>query len=104
MNVSLTPELEKFVQKKVASGMYQTASEVVREGLRRLDDEERRRRAQMERVRKHIAKGVAQADAGELVDGDVVFRDLHSMIDKIERRNAERFIAANGRKMVRKSA
>jgi antitoxin ParD1/3/4 len=104
MNVSLTPELEKFVHKKVASGMYQTASEVVREGLRRLDDEERRRRAQIDRVRKHIAKGVAQADAGELVDGEVVFRDLRSMIDTIERKNAERFMAANGRKMVKKIA
>jgi antitoxin ParD1/3/4 len=35
MNVSLTPELEKFVQSRVASGLFQTASEVVREGLRR---------------------------------------------------------------------
>jgi len=31
MNVSLTPELEKLVDRKVSSGMYQTASEVVRE-------------------------------------------------------------------------
>jgi antitoxin ParD1/3/4 len=34
MNVSLTPELEQFVHSRVASGLYQTASEVVREGLR----------------------------------------------------------------------
>ncbi|MGA2868276.1 MAG: type II toxin-antitoxin system ParD family antitoxin, partial [Verrucomicrobiota bacterium] len=39
MNVSLTPELEKFVAKEVRSGLYQTASEVVRAGLRRLKDE-----------------------------------------------------------------
>ena len=38
MNVSLTPELEKLVQDKVASGLYQTASEVVREGLRLLKE------------------------------------------------------------------
>ncbi|HEY7054975.1 MAG TPA: type II toxin-antitoxin system ParD family antitoxin [Vicinamibacterales bacterium] len=45
MNVSLTPELEKFVTDKVRSGLYQTASEVVREALRLLkvrDDEARR--------------------------------------------------------------
>jgi putative addiction module CopG family antidote len=36
MNVSLTPELEQFVMKKVETGMYQTASEVVRESLRLL--------------------------------------------------------------------
>jgi antitoxin ParD1/3/4 len=45
MNVSLTPELEKLVNEKVRSGLYQTASEVVREALRLLklrDDEARR--------------------------------------------------------------
>ena len=45
MNVSLTPELEALVNEKVRSGLYQTASEVVREGLRLLksrDDETRR--------------------------------------------------------------
>jgi hypothetical protein len=40
MNVSLTPELEKFVEKEVDSGLYQTASEVVRAGLRLLKREE----------------------------------------------------------------
>ena len=40
MNVSLTPELERFVQDHVKSGMYQTASEVVREGLRLLAERE----------------------------------------------------------------
>ena len=39
MNVSLTPELEKFVTKEVDSGLYQTASEVVLPGLRRLKEE-----------------------------------------------------------------
>ena len=45
MNVSLTPELEALVNEKVRSGLYQTASEVVREALRLLksrDDETRR--------------------------------------------------------------
>lgn len=40
MNVSLTPELEKFVEKEVQSGLYQTASEVVRAGLRRLKEDQ----------------------------------------------------------------
>jgi antitoxin ParD1/3/4 len=48
MNVSLTPELEQFVTERVRTSMYQTASEVVREGLRLLkerDDELRQLRA-----------------------------------------------------------
>jgi len=42
MNVSLTPELERFVETEVGSGMYQTASEVVRAGLRRLKEDKQR--------------------------------------------------------------
>ncbi|MDZ7696185.1 MAG: type II toxin-antitoxin system ParD family antitoxin [Deltaproteobacteria bacterium] len=38
MNVSLTPELYEFVQRKVHSGLYGNASEVVRDALRRMDD------------------------------------------------------------------
>jgi antitoxin ParD1/3/4 len=41
-NVSLTPELRAFVDRKVASGQYQTASEVVREALRLLQAQEPR--------------------------------------------------------------
>lgn len=41
-NVSLTPELEAFVDSKVASGRYRSASEVVRAALRLLDERERR--------------------------------------------------------------
>jgi len=36
MNISLTPTLEKFVQDKVASGLYNSVSEVIREALRLL--------------------------------------------------------------------
>ena len=39
MNISLTPELEKFIETEVKSGFYQTASEVIRAGLRRLKDD-----------------------------------------------------------------
>ena len=42
MNVSLTPELEQLVREKVASGLYQTASEVVRDALRLLKERDRR--------------------------------------------------------------
>jgi putative addiction module CopG family antidote len=43
MKVSLTPELERFVNEKVETGLYQTASEVVREGLRLLKQREEER-------------------------------------------------------------
>ena len=44
-NVSLTPEIEAFINERVASGRFRSASEVVRAALRLLEDEEHRREA-----------------------------------------------------------
>ena len=43
-NVSLTPEMEAFIDGRVASGRYRSASEVVRAALRLLEEDERKRR------------------------------------------------------------
>ncbi len=83
MNVHLTPELRELVEKEVASGLYASASEVIREGLR-LFAEDRRWRHE---VRGKIAAGVAQAKAKELLAGDVVAERLEERIRK--RRNRE---------------
>jgi antitoxin ParD1/3/4 len=66
MNVSLTRELEEFVEQKVRSGLYQTASEVVRDGLRLLRERDELRRDQLEALRRDIAVGVDQADRGQV--------------------------------------
>jgi antitoxin ParD1/3/4 len=66
MNVSLTPELEQFVSKKVESGLYQTASEVIREGLRLLKEKEDLHQKRLQELRHEIQIGVDQADRGEL--------------------------------------
>jgi antitoxin ParD1/3/4 len=66
MNISLTAELERFVAERVHTGMYQTASEVVREGLRLLKENDELRRIRMEELRRQIAIGVEHADAGRV--------------------------------------
>jgi antitoxin ParD1/3/4 len=58
MNVSLTPELEKIVNKKVKSGMYNSASEVVREALRLLEEQDRLRAMKLEALRQDILAGL----------------------------------------------
>jgi antitoxin ParD1/3/4 len=65
MNVSLTPELEKFIDGKVGSGLYNNASEVVREGLRLLKEHDEVRL----KWREQIERGWLQAEAGEVTDG-----------------------------------
>ena len=61
MNVSLTPELERLVNEKVESGLYQTASEVVREALRLLKERDHAR----EHLRSDVQAGFDQLAGGE---------------------------------------
>ncbi len=76
MNVSLTPELEQLVQQKVKSGRYLSASEVVREALRLLEERDRIRETRINALRSEIAVGMEQGDKGEVIDGEEVFREL----------------------------
>lgn len=61
MNVSLTPELERLVNEKVESGLYQTASEVVREALRLLKERDHARA----QLRADVQAGFDQLAGGE---------------------------------------
>ena len=72
--VSFTREHESFVADCVGSGRYQSASEVVRAGLRLLQDQEAFREAELQRLRALIQVGADQLDRGEVVDGEEVFR------------------------------
>ncbi len=68
MNVSLTPELEKFVSAKVESGRYNSASEVVREALRLLEEHDSARAAQLLEFNEELGRRLAGLDRGEVVD------------------------------------
>ena len=65
MNVSLTPELEKFVSAKVQSGRYNSASEVVREALRLLEEHDEARAAQLAEFNGELGRRLAALDRGE---------------------------------------
>jgi antitoxin ParD1/3/4 len=66
VNVSLTPELESLVDAKVKTGMYQTASEVIREGLRLLKE----RDECQARLRADVRAGFAEVDRGHYTEYD----------------------------------
>ena len=63
MNVSLTPELEKAVKEKVDSGLYNNASEVIREALRLSLKQE----AEHDWLKREATIGYAQLEAGETI-------------------------------------
>jgi antitoxin ParD1/3/4 len=58
MNVNLTPQLEALVRAKVNSGMYTSASEVVREALRLMDEQDRLRQARLDELRSAVQQGL----------------------------------------------
>jgi antitoxin ParD1/3/4 len=84
MNVSLTPEFEKFVDGKVESGLYNNASEVIREGLRLLKEHDEIRM----KWREQVERGWLQAQAGQVVDGEEVFRKADERIKQRGRKRA----------------
>jgi antitoxin ParD1/3/4 len=88
VNISITPELDAFLQSRVQSGRYQTTSEVVREALRLLERQETERDEAFQQLKTKLERGAAQADAGQLLDGDEVFDELRQMIE--ERRRARK--------------
>jgi len=79
MNISLTKELENFIGELVASGMYFSASEVVRDGLRLLKEQEALKKIRHEELRSEIMLGVEDLRNGRsqtFNSGEEVFEEI----------------------------
>jgi antitoxin ParD1/3/4 len=70
MNVSLTPELEKKIEARIATGNYTSASELVREALRLFFEVDESRRDEIAAMNRRIVQGIAELDRGEGIAGD----------------------------------
>jgi antitoxin ParD1/3/4 len=84
MNVSLTPELEKFVGDKVGSGLYNNASEVIRESLRLLKEHDEIR----VKWREQIERGWLEAQAERVVDGSKAMADARTRLKSRAKKRA----------------
>ena len=80
ITVTLPPELEAFIEERVAAGRFATAGEAVREGLRLLEERELERESVLTELRQEIEVGVEQAKAGQLRDGKAFFEQLRQKL------------------------
>jgi len=76
MNVNLGNVFDSFIADLLKTGLYQSQSEVVREGLRLLKEREELKNLRLAELRKEIAIGSEQADRGEFVDGQETFAEI----------------------------
>ncbi|MCT7949327.1 type II toxin-antitoxin system ParD family antitoxin [Ancylothrix sp. C2] len=85
MNISLSSEIEKFIESQVESGKYPSAEEVIAAGIRLLEERERIYKGRFEELKKEIMVGVEASERGEVVDGEMVFSELQQKLQ--QRRN-----------------
>jgi antitoxin ParD1/3/4 len=82
MNISLSSEIEKFIESQVESGKYPSAEEVIVAGIRLLEERERIYKGRFEELKKEIMLGVEASERGEVVDGETVFSQLQQKLQQ----------------------
>ncbi len=86
MNVSLSNEFESIIEKKVKSGQYHSASEVVRDGLRLLEQRDKLREAKLARLRADVQRGSDDIDRGDVFDGPEAMATIRKRLLKEKKR------------------
>lgn len=82
MNISLTPELEKYVLQKSNNGLYHSVSEVIRQALRVFIESENQRAFRIKQLNQEIDVGLAELANGNHVSGEMVFSEIQEMSKK----------------------
>ena len=81
MNISLTPEQEKFIDLQIKNGGYSSADEVIAQALQLLQESYRNSVEQrLEELQQKIASATEQITKGQLTDGEIVFARIQDKI------------------------
>lgn len=80
MNISLGAEFEKRINEKLASGLYTSASEVIRDALRLLFERDLIKQQQFELLQQEVLRGVEQLSAGHTSSKNVL--DIFSEVEQ----------------------
>ncbi len=94
MNISLAPELEQLVNDRVKTGLYQTANEVIREGLHLLRERDQR----VEALRQDVLAGFEAVERGKFMDHDA--SNIKELADRIKARGRKRLETFTGSALV----
>ncbi|MBW4590701.1 type II toxin-antitoxin system ParD family antitoxin [Aetokthonos hydrillicola Thurmond2011] len=89
MNVSLTPDLEQFIQNQIKSGKYTSASEVIQAALQMFVQQQDIYKGRFEELQKEIMIGIEASKRGEVVDADVVFSQLQAKLNNLREQAGE---------------
>jgi antitoxin ParD1/3/4 len=95
MNISLGAQWEGFIAENVKTGRYLSASEVVREGLRLLQEREQLRQIRLSELRREVDKGLEQIDRGESIELDEAGMKRH--LDEVKARGRRRLAGKRGK-------
>jgi Arc/MetJ-type ribon-helix-helix transcriptional regulator len=79
MQLTVPPDLESLINKRLSSGGYANAEDVLRRALVSLDAEESWTDEERRAFSAHIEEGYLQAERGELIDGAQARRDIQAM-------------------------
>ncbi|MDY6782243.1 MAG: type II toxin-antitoxin system ParD family antitoxin [Cyanobacteriota bacterium] len=82
MNISLKPEQVDFIQKKLSSGQYRNAEQVIIEAFQLLEERDRAYQKWIEKTREKADVAIEELKRGEGLDGDVVITQLQEKLRK----------------------
>jgi Arc/MetJ-type ribon-helix-helix transcriptional regulator len=82
MQLTVPPDLETLINKRLSSGVYTSAEDVLRRALEAQDAEESWTDEERRALSAHIEEGYLQAERGELIDGDQARREIQAMKDE----------------------
>ncbi len=95
MEISLPPELEKIINEKVESGLYNSPGEVVRESLRLLQEQDELKRIRRDELRREIMLGREQIRNGDFIE--VKASELDDLAEKLIREAKDEFSRTKGK-------
>ncbi len=81
MQLNIPPELESLINKRLSTGAYASAEDVLRSALEAQDAEESWTEEERKALTAHIEEGYLQAERGELIDGAQARLEVQAMKD-----------------------